>query len=112
MKNVRKQCALVVAMSLLVSQVGWASGEVAQDGSVSTAEVALMSSAFQSPPSSTVEILDEQAMSDTQGELLPWIIGVAALDLSLATFFWSAYVPTMAATGGLCVNCDIGTKSR
>ncbi|WOJ94466.1 hypothetical protein R0135_04715 [Congregibacter variabilis] len=112
MKKLNKQLAVLVAGSLLVSQGIMASDEAQTEGRWNTSQATLISDAFDSPPSSGVEMLDERAMSRTQGELWPWIIGVVTLDLSLASFFWGDYVPTVASSGGLCVNCDIGTKSR
>ncbi|MFT4768336.1 MAG: hypothetical protein ACI8RN_001471 [Glaciecola sp.] len=112
MQKVTKRFAAVVAMSLLVSQGSWANGDTTDESRLAAAQSALISSAFHSPPSTELQMLDEQAMSSTQGELWPWIIGVVALDLSLASFFWGNYVPIMTASSGFCVNCDIGSKSR
>lgn len=112
MKRLKKQFAVVITMSLLASQGSWASDEAKHEHTVNAAQSALIWDAFESPPSSGIQVLDEHAMSRTQGELWPWIIGVATLDLTLASFFWGNYVPTVASSGGLCVNCDIGTKAR
>lgn len=112
MKRLKKQFAVVVATSLLVSQGSLASDEAKHEHTFNAAQSALISNAFDSPPSSRVQVLDEHAMSRTQGELWPWIIGVVTLDLTLASFFWGDYIPTVASSGGLCVNCDLGTKSR
>lgn len=112
MQMVKKQCAAVVALGLIVSQSSWAEVDSPQQTVVNESQSSLLFEAFDSSPSSDVRVLDESAMSETQGELWPWIIGVAALDVSLASFFWGEYVPIMAAASGSCVTCDIGSKSR
>lgn len=112
MQNLVKQSAAIIAMSAFVVQGSWASEYLKFDGDDAKAREALFSSAFHSPPIADIKPLDQQAMSDTQGELWPWILGVAAFDLSLASFYWGTYVPVTSAAGGSCVTCDIGNKSR
>ncbi|WOJ95500.1 hypothetical protein R0137_09550 [Congregibacter brevis] len=108
----RKQWAAVAAIGLLVAQ-GSLARDVATNGDLEKArQKSFMSAAFQSPASSTVRPLDAQLMDTTQGELWPWIFGVVAVDISLASFFWGEYVPIMAASGGACITCDIGKKAR
>ena len=87
MDMVKKQLAAVVATSLLASQGSWAGGESPNETLMSEAQSGLLADAFGSPPSPGIQVLDEPVMRDTQGELWPWIIGVATLDLSLASFF-------------------------
>jgi hypothetical protein len=70
-------------------------------------ERATLASAFKVAPPGGIEGLDAAAMNDTRGELWPWIIGVAALDISLASFFWGTYVPSV--TGPTCPNCSLAT---
>ncbi|WP_439107497.1 hypothetical protein [Congregibacter sp.] len=112
MQNLTKQWATAVAMCLLVSQGSWGSNDVSEEYRLQTQQSGLMSAAFESEPSEELVALDDHAMRETQGELWPWIIGVAALDISLASFFWGEYVPIMAAAGGACITCDIGTQPR
>ena len=99
-------------MALIVAQGSLAKDDVMQVQLDDARQSALMSAAFHSPPSNTVTPLDNQLMDTTQGELWPWIFGVVAVDISLASFFWGDYVPIVAASGAACVNCDIGKKTR
>jgi len=112
MQTLVKQTAAIVAMSAIVTQGSWAGEYHEAHASESAIHGDLMSSAFERTPSADVKTLDDQAMSETQGELWPWILGVAAFDLSLAGFYWGTYVPITAPAGGACVNCDVGNKSR
>lgn len=110
-KLVRKSAA-VIAISTLVVQGSLASDYLKFESDASGGGESLLSSVFHSPPIADVTPLDEQTMSDTQGELWPWILGVAAFDLSLASFYWGTYVPVTSAAGVGCINCDIGNKSK
>ncbi|MFK8042907.1 hypothetical protein [Congregibacter sp.] len=108
----RKKSAFIAVIALLVAQGSSAKEAATNDDLEKVSQSALVSAAFKSPPSSTVRPLDAQLMDNTQGELWPWIFGVVAVDISLASFFWGEYVPIMAASGGACVTCDIGNKTR
>ena len=108
----RKQWAAVAAIGLLVAQGSLAKDVATKDELEKARQSVFMSAAFERPASSTVMPLDAQLMDNTQGELWPWIFGVVAVDLSLASFFWGEYVPIMAASGGACITCDIGKKTR
>lgn len=112
MKNRSKQWAAVAALSLLVAQGSTASEDAISVVDAPAQQSALLSEAFNSAPSASARVFDEALMEETQGALWPWIFGVVAVDISLASFFWGDYLPTMAAAGGACVNCDIGNKSR
>jgi len=70
---------------------------------------ALIDMAFDVPSVEQVSILDDTQMRQTEGELWPFIFGVAAVDIGLAGFYWGVYVPTVA---GPCRVCDVGSKSR
>ncbi|MDP5053647.1 MAG: hypothetical protein NWP69_07655, partial [Congregibacter sp.] len=117
MKQAMKRSVAAIAISLLATQGSWAEemanstgdkqGLGQQPGAIPV-EASLLAGVFNSPPVAGIYALDEQSMSSTQGDLWPWIIGVATLDLTLASFFWGHYIPITSAAGGLCVNCDIG----
>lgn len=69
---------------------------------------AAFSDAFTSDVSQDLVALDDAAMAETRGELIPLIASIAAVDLALATFFWGVYVPMYAQPrGGVCTTCDI-----
>ncbi|WP_439101232.1 hypothetical protein [Congregibacter sp.] len=112
MKNPSKQWAAVVALSLLIAQGSATADEAPPAVDMQAQQSVLLSTAFSGAPSASTRVLDEALMEDTQGALWPWIFGVVAVDISLASFFWGDYLPTMAAAGGTCVTCDIGNKSR
>jgi hypothetical protein len=109
MMNQLKKSLAILAVGLLVSQ-GSSAQEPALPGSggFSKAERQLLANAFTYGPEEAVVNLDAAAMDETRGELWPWIIGVAALDVSIASFFWGTYVPTISAAGS-CPNCTLAT---
>lgn len=51
---------------------------------------------------SGVTVLDETELSETRGALAPMlglVMGIAALDVTLAGFYWGVYVPYYAKQG-------------
>jgi|AVFP01.1.fsa_nt_gi hypothetical protein len=44
------------------------------------------------------QILDELEMQNLQGKfiMLPWVFGIAGLDLALISLYWGMYVPNYA----------------
>ncbi|GEM_PF-941797 len=55
---------------------------------------------FAEAPTESVSWLSESQMTETKGEVMPFILGVVAVDLALAGFFWGVYVPNYASGGG------------
>lgn len=109
MKREMIRTVAVLSIGLLLSQSGFSQGTVpAGENAFTDDERAILAGAFQSAPAQAVEGLDASAMNDTRGELWPWIIGVAALDISLASFFWGTYLPTVTGSA-TCPNCSITT---
>jgi hypothetical protein len=110
MKRQTIRTVAILSIGLLVSQSGFSQGTVSSEERTFTEdERALLAGAFHSAPQTAVEALDDSAMNNTRGELWPWIIGVAALDISLASFFWGTYVPTVTGSG-TCPNCNLTTS--
>lgn len=67
--------------------------------------------AFDAGPAADLQVLDAQGMAETRGRLLPWIVGIAGLDLALIGAFWGVYVPTYGAGYG-CSFCTVPTVLR
>lgn len=101
MSTTTKSCAFALIVSL-----GLAQGAIADSRAFAPAhDATLLEASFGGDTVNQLVVLDDSEMRETQGELWPFIFGVATLDLALATFFWGAYVPTVSGTGGFCVGC-------
>jgi len=104
MSTAMKSCAFALVISLGVAQ-----GAIADTRALAPAQnqdAMLLEASFGGDTVNQLVVLDDSEMRDTQGELWPFIFGVAAVDLALATFFWGAYVPTVTGPGGFCDGCN------
>lgn len=103
--------AAVVLAAMLVAQGSVAERAASPEGW----EGDLALSAFESAPSSSVEVLSEGMMENTRGELWPFIFTVVGFDLAISTYFWGTYVPMMnyaSPGGGGCSTCGVLTIAK
>lgn len=103
MKSKLTHATAAVLASLAMSSSSFAS-ELEVD---KTGRDQLLAGTFAAPPEAPVFALAPEEMQATQGELWPWIIGVATLDLALASFFWGDYVPYITSSRGVCITCGL-----
>ena len=60
---------------------------------MAVAPLAFETSQLQIAQSRTVSVLEA---TQVRGRVLPFVIGVAAIDIALASFYWGVYVPHYA----------------
>ena len=58
-----------------------------------TSQLRIAQSPLRDEQSRTVSLLEA---AQVRGRVLPFVIGVAAIDLALASFYWGVYVPHYA----------------
>ena len=92
----KKWTLLTGALALLLSQTALSAGTLASSES-GALPASLSLHVGQTP------LQDEQTRSvsvieamQTRGKVLPVVLGVAAVDIALATYFWGVYVPFYA----------------
>ena len=92
----KKWTLLTGALALSLSQTGLSAGTLASSES-GALPASLSLHVGQTP------LQDEQTRSvsvieamQTRGKVLPVVLGVAAVDIALATYFWGVYVPFYA----------------
>ena len=93
----KKWTLLTAALALSLSQTALSAGTLASSES-GALPASLSLHVGQTP------LQDEQTRSvsvieamQTRGKVLPVVLGVAAVDIALATYFWGVYVPFYAA---------------
>jgi hypothetical protein len=96
MSKAMKSCAFA-----LVASLGLAQGAIAETRGPDF-DARLLEASFGGDTVNQLVVLDDTQMQETQGELWPFIFGVATVDLALATFFWGTYVPTVSGSGAFC----------
>jgi hypothetical protein len=90
----KKWMTLVGSTALCLSQVGVASA--AGWGTIAPSSVAALQVGYtplQDEQSRTVTVMEAV---QTRGKVLPYVIGMAAVDIALASLFWGVYVPFYA----------------
>ena len=92
----KKWTLLTAALALSLSQTALSAGTLASSES-GALPASLSLHVGQTP------LQDEQTRSvsvieamQTRGKVLPAVLGVAAVDIALATYFWGVYVPFYA----------------
>lgn len=92
----KKWTLLTAALALSLSQTALSAGTLASSES-GALPASLSLHVGQTP------LQDEQTRSvsvieamQTRGKVLPVVLGVAAVDIALATYFWGVYVPFYA----------------
>ena len=92
----KKWTLLTAALALSLSQTALSAGALASSES-GALPASLSLHVGQTP------LQDEQTRSvsvieamQTRGKVLPVVLGVAAVDIALATYFWGVYVPFYA----------------
>lgn len=92
----KKWTLLIGALALSLSQTALSAGTLASSES-GALPASLSLHVGQTP------LQDEQTRSvsvieamQTRGKVLPVVLGVAAVDIALATYFWGVYVPFYA----------------
>tara|TARA_B110000503_G_scaffold127151_1_gene196547 strand:- start:83 stop:409 length:327 start_codon:yes stop_codon:yes gene_type:complete len=96
----KKWIVATMACAMLTLNVS-VSAQAADQWSASQLDQEMLSSVFNidTLDSRGVTILDETQLGETRGKLAPmlgFVMGVAALDLTLAGFYWGVYVPYYA----------------
>ena len=93
----KKWTLLTGALALSLSQTALSAGTLASVGVRRSVPASLSLPVGQTP------LQDEQTRSvsvieamQTRGKVLPVVLGVAAVDIALATYFWGVYVPFYA----------------
>ncbi len=95
-----KKCILALAMgSTLAITAGFANADngnpLAEADSTHARDAALQWR--QSPlPDATSRAVSVLEAAQVRGRVLPFVIGVAAIDIALASFYWGVYVPEYA----------------
>lgn len=90
----KKWMTLVGGVALCAAQVGHAGtaggAPIAQSG---VAALQVGYAPFQDEQSRAVTVMEA---AQTRGKVLPYVIGMAAVDIALASLFWGVYVPFYA----------------
>ena len=92
----KKWTLLTGALALSLSQTTLSAGNSSSMGSASVpAPLSLQvgQAPFQDEQTQSVSIIEAM---QTRGKVLPIVLGVAAVDIALATYFWGVYVPFYA----------------
>lgn len=82
-------CCAVLAAPLSQATTSMAVAPLAFE----TSQVQIAQSPFLDEQSRTVSLLEA---TQVRGRVLPFVIGVAAIDIALASFYWGVYVPHYA----------------
>ena len=92
----KKWTLLTGALALSLSQTTLSAGTHSAVGSASVpAPLSLQvgQTPFQDEQTQSVSIIEAM---QTRGKVLPIVLGVAAVDIALAAYFWGVYVPFYA----------------
>jgi hypothetical protein len=93
----KKRIFLPVCCALLSAPISQASTPMAVSPlALETSQVQIAQSPFRDEQSRTVSLLEA---TQVRGRVLPFVIGVAAIDIALASFYWGVYVPHYANYG-------------
>jgi len=97
--KISKNLVNSIALASFVSLPAFAGGFTAGPGSV------MIDDAFSLEAGSAgqVDLLSEQEMSDTKGQLAFLVAAIVGVDLALIGAFWGVYVPNYGAGG--CLKC-------
>jgi len=92
-----KRIFLPVCCALLAAPMSQASTPMAVSPlALETSQVQIAQSPLRDEQSRTVSLLEA---TQVRGRVLPFVIGVAAIDIALASFYWGVYVPHYANYG-------------
>ena len=92
----KKWTLLTGALALSLSQTTLSAGNHSSMGSASVPtplSLQVGQTPFQDEQTQSVSIIEAM---QTRGKVLPIVLGVAAVDIALATYFWGVYVPFYA----------------
>ena len=92
----KKWTLLTGALALTLSQTTLSAGTHAVSGPGSlpaSLSLHVGQTPLQDEQTQTVSIIEAM---QTRGKVLPVVLGVAAVDIALATYFWGVYVPFYA----------------
>ncbi|MEE4279664.1 MAG: hypothetical protein V2I82_14450 [Halieaceae bacterium] len=101
MINETKKVALALVLGLTMTGAA-----VAEPLAEAGLDDTLVEQAFGAVQADELQLLDQAAMESTEGELWPFVFGVAGLDIALSAYFYGVYVPAISGTGGFCVSCN------
>ena len=92
----KKWTLLTGALALLLSQTALSAGTLAssQSGALpASLSLHVGQTPLQDEQTRSVSVIEAM---QTRGKVLPVVLGVAAVDIALATYFWGVYVPFYA----------------
>ena len=92
----KKWTLLTGALALSLSQTALSAGTLASSESgalPASLSLQVGQTPFQDEQTQSVSIIEAM---QTRGKVLPIVLGVAAVDIALATYFWGVYVPFYA----------------
>ena len=92
----KKWTLLIGALALSLSQTALSAGTLASSESgalPASLSLHLGQTPLQDEQTRSVSVIEAR---QTRGKVLPVVLGVAAVDIALATYFWGVYVPFCA----------------
>ena len=92
----KKWTLLTAALALSLSQTALSAGTLASSESgalPASLSLHVGQTPLQDEQTRSVSVIEAK---QTRGKVLPVVLGVAAVDIALATYFWGVYVPFYA----------------